>query len=316
MRLVRLMNTALYYLVYVFWFLGSLLPLRVLYFFSDINFILVYHLFRYRRKLVRRNLTSSFPEKELSEIVSIERKFYRHFCDLFAETIKLFSMSEKQMRQRMTYENSELVNSYLSQGRSVSLFLGHCGNWEWVSSIPLCLEGDQKRGQIYHALENPAFDKLFLYLRSRFTTECISMEDTFRTVVGWERSGHNSCVGYISDQVPGYPNIHYFTQFLNHDTPVLTGAERIARLIDSVAVYVDIKRTKRGHYTCKFVLISDKLKEVPTFGITEQYFRLLEEQIKADPPYWLWSHNRWKRTREGFYQLYSEEECTKRLSRL
>lgn len=316
MRLVRLMNTALYYLVYVFWFLGSLLPLRVLYFFSDINFILVYHLFRYRRKLVRRNLTSSFPEKELSEIVSIERKFYRHFCDLFAETIKLFSMSEKQMRQRMTYENSELVNSYLSQGRSVSLFLGHCGNWEWVSSIPLCLEGDQKRGQIYHALENPAFDKLFLYLRSRFTTECISMEDTFRTVVGWERSGHNSCVGYISDQVPGYPNIHYFTQFLNHDTPVLTGAERIARLIDSVAVYVDIKRTKRGHYTCKFVLISDKLKEVPTFGITEQYFRLLEEQIKADPPYWLWSHNRWKRTREGFYQLYSEEECAKRLSRL
>ena len=146
------MNTALYYLVYVFWFLGSLLPLRVLYFFSEINFILVYHLFRYRRKLVRRNLTSSVPEKELSEIVSIERKFYRHFCDLFAETIKLFSMSEKQMRQRMTYENSELVNSYLSQGRSVSLFLGHCGNWEWVSSFPLCLEGDQKRGPISHLI--------------------------------------------------------------------------------------------------------------------------------------------------------------------
>ncbi len=142
------------------------------------------------------------------------------------------------------------------------------------------------------------------------------MEDTFRTVVGWERAGYHSCVGYISDQVPGYPNIHYFTQFLNHDTPVLTGAERIARLIDSVAVYVDITRNKRGHYTCKFVLMCDKLKEVPTFGITEQYFRLLENQIKADPAYWLWSHNRWKRTREGFYAQYSEEECAKRLSRL
>lgn len=316
MHLIHRMNIILYYLVYVFWFLASLLPLRVLYFFSDLNYLLLYFVFRYRRKIVRNNLTSSFPEKSTKEIISIEKEFYRHFCDLFAETIELFSISEKQMRQRLTFENAEMINAYLGQGRSVSLFLGHYCNWEWISSIPLCLQGEQKRGQIYHALENPAFDKLFLYLRSRFTTECITMEDTFRTVVGWERSGHNSCVGYISDQAPGYPNIHYFTQFLNHDTPVFTGAERITRLIDAVAVYVDITRTDRGHYTCKFVLMSDAVKDVPRFGITEQYFRMLEDQIKASPPYWLWSHNRWKRTREGFNQLYSEEERAKRLSRL
>ena len=161
MHLIHRMNIILYYLVYVFWFLASLLPLRVLYFFSDLNYLLLYFVFRYRRKIVRNNLTSSFPEKSTKEIISIEKEFYRHFCDLFAETIKLFSISEKQMRQRLTFENAEMINAYLGQGRSVSLFLGHYCNWEWISSIPLCLQGEQKRGQIYHALENPAFDKLF-----------------------------------------------------------------------------------------------------------------------------------------------------------
>lgn len=316
MHLLRRINTALYYLVYVFWFLASLLPLRVLYFVSDLNFLLVYYLLRYRRKIVRSNLTSSFPEKDLSEIQDIEKKFYRHFCDIFAETVKLFSISEKQMRRRLKFENADMLNKYLNEGRSVSLFLGHCGNWEWLSAVPLCLTGEQKRGQIYHALENPAFDKLFLYLRSRFTTQCITMEDTFRTVVGWKRQGFNSCVGYISDQVPMYQNIHYFTEFLNHDTPVFTGAERITRLVDSVAVFIDFTRTSRGHYTCRFELISDNVKEIPTFGLTEKYIRLLEANIRKNPPYWLWSHNRWKRTREEFNKMFSEEEREKRLSRL
>ena len=130
MHLIRRMNTVLYYLVYVFWFLASLLPLRVLYFFSDLNFLLLYYALRYRRKIVRHNLTSSFPEKDLKEIITIEKEFYRHFCDLFAETVKLFSISEKQMAHRLTFENADMLNDYLGAGRSVSLFLGHCGNWE------------------------------------------------------------------------------------------------------------------------------------------------------------------------------------------
>ena len=153
-------------------------------------------------------------------------------------------------------------------------------------------------------------------MRGRFGAQSITMDDTFRTVIGWKKSKILNIVGYISDQVPGYESVHYFADFLHHDTPVFTGTERISKIADTTVVYLDISRPKRGYYLCRFVKIADSLNDHPIFYATEQYYRLLEQTIQRAPQYWLWSHNRWKRTREEFNQLYSEEERAKRLSRL
>ena len=309
------MKSILYYIVFSFWFLASLLPLRLLYVFSDLLYYPLYYGVRYRRKVVRNNLVSSFPEKDMKEIIQIEKDFYSIFCDYMVETVKLFSMSKKEMQKRMTFEGTELVTDAFDAGRSCSCYLGHYCNWEWVSSLPIHLGRPEICGQVYHPLENAAFDKLFLHLRSRFGAKSITMNDTFRTVIGWKKSKILNIVGYISDQVPGYESVHYFADFLHHDTPVFTGTERISKIADTTVVYLDISRPKRGYYLCRFVKIADSLNNHPIFYATEQYYRLLEQTIQRAPQYWLWSHNRWKRTREEFNQLFSEEERTKRLSR-
>ncbi len=310
-----MMKNLLYYIVFAFWYLLSLLPLRVLYGISDILYFLLYYGVRYRRKIVRRNLVSSFPEKTEDQILCIEKKYYSFFCDYIVETIKLMSISEKQMRSRMKFEGLEQVKAFLDEGKPCSLYLGHYCNWEWISSLAMHFGAGKLCGQIYHPLENSVFDRLFMHIRGRFGAVSISMEDTFRTIVGWQRSGTPNIVGYISDQVPGYGSMHYWPFFLNHDTPTYTGAERISKLVNAAVYYVDIYRPARGYYVGKFIKITDAAKEVPNFYITEQYYRLLEKSIQRDPPYWLWSHNRWKRTREEFNQVFSEEKRRKLLSR-
>ncbi len=307
------MKNLTYYLSFALWFIISLLPLWVFYRLSDGLYYLVYHVVRYRRRVVYANLRSSFPEKSEAEIERIAKDFYSFFCDYIVETLKLFSMGEKNIRKRMKFEGLGQVKEDFANGRSVSVYLGHYCNWEWISSLGLHL--DEQCGQIYHPLENATLDRLFLYMRGRFKAQSIKMDDTFLTILKWKKEGRKNIVGYIADQVPGYNNIHYWADFLHHDTPVFTGAERISKIMDTAVYYIDVERPRRGYYVARFIKIADSLNEHPVFFATEQYFRLLEKNIQRAPQYWLWSHKRWKRTREEFNRMFTEEERKKRLSK-
>ena len=307
------MKNLTYYLSFALWFIISLLPLWAFYRLSDGLYYLVYHVVRYRRRVVYANLRSSFPEKSEAEIERIAKDLYSFFCDYIVETLKLFSMGEKNMRKRMKFEGLDQVKKDFANGRSVSVYLGHYCNWEWISSLGLHL--DEQCGQIYHPLENATLDRLFLYMRGRFKAQSIKMDDTFLTILKWKKEGRKNIVGYIADQVPGYNNIHYWADFLHHDTPVFTGAERISKIMDTAVYYIDVERPRRGYYVARFIKIADSLNEHPVFFATEQYFRLLEKNIQRAPQYWLWSHKRWKRTREEFNRMFTEEERKKRLSK-
>lgn len=307
------MKNLKYYLAFALWFVISLLPLWIFYRISDGLFYLVYYLVRYRRHVVNSNLRSSFPEKSEVEIKRIEKDFYSFFCDYIVETIKFFSMREQTIRKRMRFEGLEQIKDDFANGRSVSVYLGHYCNWEWISSLSLHL--DEQCAQIYHPLENQTLDRLFFYMRGRFGGVSIKKDDTFLTILKWKKEGRKNIVGYIADQVPGYNNIHYWADFLHHDTPVFTGAERIAKIMDTTVYYMDVERPRRGYYTVRFIKIADSLNEHPVFFATQQYFRLLEQNIRRTPQYWLWSHNRWKRTREEFNRMFTEEERKKRLSK-
>ena len=302
-----------YRLCFALWYVVSLIPMWAHYRFSDGLYYLLYYVVRYRRRVVFNNLSSSFPEKNADEIERIAKDFYSFFCDYIVETVKLFTMTEKNIRRRMRFEGLDEVRKDFAQGRSVSAYLGHYGNWEWISSLGLHLE--EQCGQIYHPLENETTDRLFLYMRGRFKAHSIKMDDTLLTIRRWKKEGRKNIVGYIADQVPGYHNIHYWTYFLHHDTPVFTGGERISRIMDTSVYYIEVERPKRGYYVARFVKIANSLKDHPTFYATEQYFRLLEKSILHHPQYWLWSHKRWKRTREEFNRLFNEEEREKRLSK-
>lgn len=297
------MKKVLYYTVFAFWYFISLFPLKLLYVLSDGLFYLIYYVVRYRRPLVRKNLTSSFPDKSEGEIVKIEKGFYSWFCDYIVETLKLFTMSKEQMRRRMVFRNTEAIEKAVAEGRSCAVYLGHYGNWEWISSLPLWVSDKATCLQIYHVLENKAFDALFLRVRSRMGSDSIPMEDTLKSIIRRKAEGQRMVIGFIADQVPLWNSIHYWSDFLHHDTPVFTGTERIAKHQDMTVFYLDVTRPRRGYYEAEFKLVSDKIKEEPKFAVTESYMKLLEATIRRAPQYWLWSHNRWKRTHEEYNRL-------------
>ena len=301
------MKHLLYYLFFFFWFVASLLPLRLLYFFSDLLYYPLYYVVRYRRKVVRKNLEESFPEKSLVDLRKIEREFYHYFCDYIVETIKLFSMSEKQMRQRMTFGGVDKINEIIKHKDCV-LYLGHYCNWEWVSSIPLHLGMTDNfiAGQIYHQIENKAFDKLFLWMRSRFHAVNIEMLMALRHLVRYKQQNKRFIIGFISDQSPNWNFVKMWTEFLNHKSSFFIGAESIAKATDAAVVYLDVQRVKRGYYHADFVVMTEDPKSFPDYEITVDYARRLEETIRRAPQYWLWSHNRWKRTYEKYLKLKSE----------
>ncbi|ADV42574.1 lysophospholipid acyltransferase family protein [Bacteroides helcogenes] len=293
----------LYILVFCLWYLLSLFPLRLLYLLSDGLYFLVYYGIRYRRPLVRKNLTESFPEKTQDEIIQIEKKFYAWFCDYVVETVKLFSMSKKTMEKRMRFKGMEQVGQSVDKGLSCVVYLGHYCNWEWITSLPLAVGDKAICAQIYHVLENKAFDKLFFYLRGRMGAVSIPMAETLRRLVKYRNEKQPVVMGFIADQTPFWNNIHYWTNFLHHDTPVLTGTERIAKQINYAVYYMDVRRECRGCYVAEFKLLTETPKEYEDYQLTEMYMRALENTIRRAPQYWLWTHNRWKRTRAEWERI-------------
>lgn len=291
-----------YSFVYALFYVFSLLPFRVLYILSDVLFPVVYHLIRYRRTIVRRNLTGAFPEKDRQEIVRIEKRFYHWFLDYFLETIKLLSISSERLLDHIEFRHTEVLEQCFDEGQSCAALLGHYGNWEYLSATGLSMRRhrDAVMGLIYHPLRNKVFDRLFLALREKHGGTGIPKKEILRYLVGYRREGRMSLFGYIADQTPKWENIHLWTGFLHRDTPVFTGAERIIRKMDNAVFYVDMERPRRGKYICTFRLITREPSQWEEHQLTRRFFELLEESIRREPAYYLWSHDRWKRTHEEY----------------
>lgn len=295
-----------YYSLYWWMFLHALLPFKVLYVFSDFLYLIVYKLIGYRLKVVRQNLKNSFPDKTDSERKDIERRFYHHFCDYFVETVKLLHISDREAEKRITFKNTELVKDLMKDGNSCLMFLGHYGNWEWVPSITRHFTDGEKLGQIYKQLKSKAVDDLFLKIRSRFGSFGIEKAQTARAIVNFRRAKDRILIGFMADQIPSVRNIHYWTNFLSQDSAVFTGVERLAKQSGFSVTYLDVKKVSRGHYACEVKLISANPAIEEEFSITERYVREMEKTILRDPAYWLWTHRRWKYTREEVAEIIGQ----------
>lgn len=273
----------------------SRLPLWWLYRLSDLVFPLLYYVIRYRRKVVRLNLTRSFPERRPAEIKRIERRFFRFFCDYVVETIKFMTISPEEMRCRFTLKGIEQMDSELDSRPFCFLMLGHYANWEWISSIVLWSR--HHCAQLYTPLHNKAFDTVFYEMRSRFGGENISKYNALRRILTLKREGVPTHIGFIADQSPRPNSIHDWMQFLNQDTPLFTGAERIGKKVGAAAYFVHVTRPRRGYYECTLERITSDMREYSDYQLTEVYMKMLEREICAAPHLWLWSHRRWKYTR-------------------
>jgi len=238
----------------------------------------------------------AFPEKSEKELRQIEGRFYQHFCDIFVEAAKLAHISDKEVDRRVKIEGVEHINSALAKGHSVVLMIGHFGNWEWITALARYINPEAVMAQIYHKINDKTFNQVMLDLRSRFGSENIPMSHTYRRLLEINREGRKFVCGFISDQRPFTPELKHWTDFLGIDTAYVNGGEVIGRKLGAEFLYVECRPEKRGHYvieTSPIIPMDDK-EENP---YTRAYLKMLEQSIRRNPSYWLWSHNRWKRRR-------------------
>ncbi|MBT3742004.1 MAG: lipid A biosynthesis acyltransferase [Polaribacter sp.] len=286
------MQFLVFALTYPFIWLFSRLPMRILYIKSDIFFFLIYYVFRYRKNVVLENLRLAFPEKSEAERKKISRNFFKHFTDLFMESVKAFSISEKEILKRYTYKNPELVNDFTKQGKSIALVAAHQANWEWSISLPLVLEG--KVNGAYTKLGNTYFEKAVRSSREKFG---VSGYKTSETVKGMQRNFAEKTQGLyilLSDQSPQVHKTFYWSTFFGVKVPIHTGAEMLAKKFDLVVINYVTRKVKRGYYETEFQLITETPKEFDNYQITDKYLHLTERNVIQQPELYLWSHKRFK----------------------
>ncbi len=271
--------------------LVSLLPFPLLYALSDFFFLLIYYVIGYRRKVVKDNLKNAFPQSSEIERKLIEKKFYHHLCDVFLETTMLSSFTKEELMKRVRVKNSERFYELVKEGRNMTVVFGHYHNWEWFALalpiyIPITTYG------IYKPLHNKVFDKLFYNMRTRFGLVALPMQTSMRTLI--KNSNKQFSIAVIADQTPSSSDTNYWTKFLNQDTPVFVGTEKITKHFNCVVVFMDINQVKRGYLEFEFVILAENLAELKEYEITELHTRYLEKRIIEKPEFWLWSHRRWK----------------------
>ena len=285
------MNLITYRFTAVILYLLSLLPFPVLYFLSDILYGFLYYVFKYRRKVVFSNLQNSFPEKSKSEIELIEKRFYRYLADLMLESIKTLTISAKELKKRFVFKDIEILKKHLQNDKSVIAVSGHYGNWEW-GPVAAGLEINEKVLVVYKPLSDKRFEGLMNSMRSRFGSIMVPMKLTLRKVI--EYRNEPIVLVLVGDQTPAREESQYFTTFLNQQTAVFLGVEKIALMLNNPIVYFSINRIKRGYYECIVKSLIENPVHTKDHEITEAHIKELEKNIRLHPEFWLWSHKRWK----------------------
>ena len=278
----------MYYLLLFIFYPLSLLPLQVLYLLSDLFFVIVYHLLGYRRQLVYDNLQHAFPQKTETELKSIAKQFYRNFCDQWIETIKLLSISEKELNRRMA-GNRQVFHQLHKEGKNTYALLGHSFNWEWANVV--CQYNcEQQFYGVYMPVTNTGFDRLMQRIRTRSGAKLISM----KAKRGFQQLSGPYIVGLMADQNPPVVKAATWYSFMNRQAPFFNGPEMLAQRAKTAIIFTSIRKIRRGHYQISLHRFADDASTLAKGALMNAYVRFMEEEIKAQPANWLWTHNRWK----------------------
>ncbi len=300
------MQLLVFIIAYPLLWIISRFPFKLLYLMSDGVYSILYYVIGYRKKVVRNNIELVFPEKDSVERLGIEKKFYRHMCDMFLEMIKTMGISNKQLQKRFVFSNLEVLHNLEKKNKSVMLMFPHYASWEWVIALDAHIES--KGYAIYQKIGNKHFDKLVRDIRQKFGTTLISTVDTREIVAKNKKEGNLSMYGILSDQSPMPQKALLWTPFMGITVPVHTGAELLCQKLDLPAVYLKVSKHSRGHYQGSFELLSENTRELSQFELTKTFLRKVEASIKEEPAYYFWTHKRWKHKDKAPKAVTNEKE--------
>lgn len=290
------MQKLAYLLAYpVIWFV-SVLPFTLLYVLSDAAYVIIYYVVGYRKKVVRYNLGIALPHLTPAETKKVEKKFYRHFCDSILEMIKTMGMTKKDVCERFKVTNLEVLKQLEKEGKSVVLLTGHYANYEWILGMSHQVDSHKGYG-IYKPVKNIYFDRLVRKIRGKLRSELIGVRDVIPTMRKNLRECRHGFYGFVTDQSPMLGSAIHWGDFFGQEVPIQIGGEMLAKKMGLNIAFAKIEKVKRGYYQCTIIPIEGDIKQAPNFEITDLFMKTLEEQIKEEPAYYLWTHKRFKHCR-------------------
>lgn len=244
----------------------------------------------YRKEVVKTNLRNSFPEKSEIEIHKLYQEYYKYLCDLILETIKTLTLTEKEAKEHCVFHKEDWLDKMYESNQSIVIVMGHYGNWE-LAGPSFTLNNKYQLVVIYRPLSNPYFEKLFTKMRTKFGTKIVPVNNTLRGMVAMRKQV--TATAFIADQKALVENA-YWTTFLNQDTAVFVGPEKLSKKFDYPVVYMSVNKVKRGYYEIKPELLVADPKNTSDNEISEIFIKRLEKEIIQNPINWLWSHRRWR----------------------
>lgn len=273
------------------------MPFPLLYLFSDFTYLILYYVIGYRKKTVRENIAMAFSHLSYKERLIIEKKSFHHLCDMFLEMAKTMTISEKEINKRFKYTNLDVYLDLEKKGKSIALMCAHYASYEWVLSMNNHITF--KGYGIYKKIANPYFDKLVKDIRAKFKAYLITTKETKPTI---EQNAINKTLGvygFASDQTPRRSDNLYWFTFMGIETPIHFGAEMLAKRYNMNVIYLKVTKVKRGYYEATFEVLSENVKSMPNYQISEMFMKRVEQQIYKAPEFYLWTHKRWKHKRIG-----------------
>jgi KDO2-lipid IV(A) lauroyltransferase len=286
------MQLLIFLIIYPLLWCISVLPFRLLYLFSDFVYLIIYYIIGYRKTIVRENLALALPHLSKEERLIIEKNSFRHLCDIFLEMIKTMTISEKEIRKRFVFTNLEVYTSLEKKQKSIAIMMAHYASYEWAVSLNSYV--NYEGFGIYKKINNPYFDKLVRKIRLKFKAKLITTKETIPTIIENNKVNKLCTYGFASDQTPRLQSTSHWQSFMGLEVPVHTGAEMLAKKYSMNVIFLRNKRVSRGHYEGSFEILSEDAKQVPNYEITDQFIKLVEQQILEAPEFYLWTHKRWK----------------------
>lgn len=296
------MQLLAYIIIYPFLWIISILPFKLLYLFSDLVYIFVYHVFGYRKKTVLTNLNLCFPNKTDTELKIITKKFYHHLCDMILESIKSITISEVEIKKRYVFTNVEEIHELEKENKSIVLFMGHYASWEWIFILQRHI--NHKGYAVYKELSNKYFDALVKRIRAKYDSYLITTKETFPILTKAKENNELTLNGFAFDQSPKLNRAAYWQHFMGVNVPVHVGGEILAKRLDMATLFLKVKKVKRGYYEATFLDIIKEVNNIEDYKITDASLKRVEEQIREAPEYYLWTHKRWKHARKTSKELH------------
>ena len=267
--------------------------------------------FHYRRDVVMTNLSRSFPDKKYKELTEIADRFYLHLADIIVEGIWYGGCTNPKRFVRNCPEemvNPEVIQDLMDKSPAVMILNSHCGNWELYGGIesynytdkPLPFN-EQNFCVVYRELSSRAWDEVmrdnrFAPLKDRkHFPGYIETKDLIR--YAYSHRDEKKIYNVNTDQRPYFESpANMDVDFFGQQVQTMTGAAALARKLGMSVAYLSMRRERRGHYVMRYEPICEDASKLGVAEIMQQYYRLVEADIRQQPENYLWTHQRFART--------------------